>query len=316
MENSPRVQSPASKASGLIPRGSLPDYLLLHFVILLWSLTANLGKAITLISPVLVAYRTAIAAIGLAVVMIAQGTESLNGRTIRDSFLVGMFIGVHWCLFFLATQVGSVSVCLIGAATCSLWCALVEPWFGTGRTVGKLELGMGVSVLIGTAVMVFDNSLSLWGLTFGMMSAAIGAVFSFYNGRLVQRAPYLPISFYEMCGACFLTACVSGIMKRFQPDLRLIPDRVEVGYLLLLGLVCTSFAYTAYMAVLQRISVYSVCLTSNLEPVYGILLAAVLYHEHEKSQLPFWIGSAIIVLSVSAYPLLKSRSTSPSLESE
>lgn len=275
------------------------DFLLLHAVVIIWGLTAVLGKLIDLSAMVLVAWRTGLAAIGMAVWIAARRQSLWPGlRAVLRIMLVGCMIGFHWFLFFLAAKLGPVSVALIGVATCSLWCALLEPLFIRGKRIGGVELSLALVVVLGAAVIGFGDPVSWPCLLTGVAAAAVAALFSYINNALVKDHNQSVITLYEMIGAClFMTA-----LSFTQPTTRSMPQGTEWIWLLVLSQICTVWAFSVYIGLLRRISVYVISLVSNLEPVWGILLAGVIFGEYQKLNAWFWIGGIIVLAGIASYP--------------
>ena len=295
-------------------------YLLLHFVVLIWGFTAVLGLLISIPAVEIVFYRTLIAAATLAVVLLIGRKPWVLPRTTAIAILgTGALIATHWILFFTAARVANASVCLAGMATCSLWTSLLEPWM-TGRKIRIYEVGLGLLVIVGLYVIFrfeFDHAL---GLSMAIASAMLGAVFTILNARFAQRHDAYVITFYEMVGACLSVALFFPIYVAYLSEagtLLLVPTLSDWGYLLVLALVCTLYAFSVSVQLMRYVTAFAMNLTNNLEPVYGILLAVLVFGEKETMSLPFYIGTAIILLSVLAYPVirrvLRRRALSPEL---
>lgn len=281
----------------------LRDLVHLHFIVAVWGLTAILGKLISLASPVLVAWRTGLAAAGLFCILLAIRRSPWPGaRHAARILAVGCVIGVHWMLFFLPGRLGTVSAGLIGISTCSLWCALLEPVFVRGKRLGVLEISLALLAVVGAAVICGGDRVSRPGLLTGMASALVAAIFGFLNDRLVKRYDPKVIALYEMAGACIFMALAGQLFT--SPQTTWLPTGSDWIWLLLLSQLCTVYAFTAYVELLKRVSVFTISLVSNLEPVYGIAMAAVAFGEHRQLQSGFWLGAALVICSVLAYPPL------------
>jgi drug/metabolite transporter (DMT)-like permease len=291
----------------------LKDFLELHFVIFLWGFTAILGKLITIPAVELVALRTLITAVALAAIMYRYGTPFWLGRAVVLKIVgVGFLIAAHWILFFAAARVSSVSICLIGMATCSLWTAFLEPLFTKSR-VKPHEILLALLILMGLYI-IFRNETefnSILGLTMAIGSALLASIFTIINAKLVKQIPSTTITCYEMVGACLGTVLFFPIYTTYfvesgQLNFSLIP--MDWVYLLVLTLACTVYAYTAGVRLMQRISAYSMNLTVNLEPVYGIILALIIFNEGEELSSGFYLGAGVVLLSVFIYPILDAYS--------
>lgn len=286
------------------------DYIKLHFIVFLWGFTAVLGLLITLPPVEMVFYRTLLAAIGLYILLkMWKKPMRVSRRAFITIFLTGTLIAAHWIFFFLSARVSTASVCLAGMATCSLWTSFIEPLFNK-RSIKLFEVGLGLLVLVGLYIIFsfeFDHSL---GLILAIISAILAAIFSVINGQLTHRHNPYVITMYEMAGACISIVIFFPIYLYFFSDskaLVLIPTPMDWVYLGILALVCTVYAYSVSVEIMKNLSAYAVNLTVNLEPVYGILLALLVFGEKEQMNFQFYIGTAIILLSVLIYPILNKR---------
>ena len=286
----------------------LKHYLLLHLVVLIWGFTAVLGLLISIPSVEVVFYRTLIAAVALAIFLLIGRKSWVLPRTTAIAILgTGILIATHWILFFAAARVANASVCLAGMATCSLWTSLFEPWM-TGRKIRVYEVGLGLLVIVGLYVIFrfeFDHAL---GLMMAIGSAMLGAVFTVLNARFAQRHDAYVITFYEMIGAClsvvlFFPVYVSHLSE--AGALLLVPSATDWLYLIILSLVCTLYAFSVSVHLMRHVTAFAMNLTNNLEPIYGILLAVLIFGEKEAMSVPFYVGTAIILLSVLTYPVIR-----------
>lgn len=287
--------------------GSLKDYLLLHFIVLIWGFTAILGLLISLPSLELVFYRTLIATVGVAVVMLVSKKPMFV--PIPDLLKiagVGVLISLHWIFFFWSARLSTASVCLAGMATTSLWTAFVEPI--VNRTKVKwYEVALGLLVISGLLV-IFQFETGYWlGLIMALISAFLGALFSVLNGRLTMRYSPFQITLYEMAAACLFALVFMPIYASFLTEGAQIQwawRGLDWLWLLILGGICTVYAFSVSVELMKRVSVFSINLTYNLEPVYGILLAVLIFGESEKMSPQFYLGTSIILISVLIYPIL------------
>ncbi len=278
------------------------DFWLLHAVVLAWGLTAVLGKGLTLTAPVLVAWRTGLAAVGLWGWLRWQGIPlAVEARALARMLGVGLLIGLHWWLFFLAGKLGAVSTSLIGLSTTTLWCALLEPLFHKGKRLHGLEFWMGLGIVAGACVIGYGNPVAWPCLLTGVAAGLVGAVFSFFNNILVKTHDPLVITFYEMLAASVLMSLVSGL----GPATRWVPQGAEWLWLLLLSQGCTVWAFSVYIGLLRRLSVFYISLAGNLEPMWGILLAGAMLGEYQQFTPSFWLGAVLVLASVIVYPILK-----------
>ena len=292
----------------------LKDYLRLHFIVLLWGFTAILGKLLQPMPPVeLVFWRTVLASLGLVGLLAVRRLGwRLPWAEVLKLLGVGALVAAHWITFFLAARLSSVSVCLAGLATLALWTSVLEPlvlW----RPVRPYEVGLGLAAMVGLYLISQAELSQLTGLLVAVASAGLSALFSVLNSQLVKRHAPVRLTFYEMVGACLSISLFFPFYTRY-----LVPDgRLHLawhGYdWLWLGLLagaCTVYAFASSVELMKRLSAFVVNLTINLEPVYGIVLAQILFvlkvkgFGQERMSGGFYAGTLIILFSVLIHPLL------------
>jgi drug/metabolite transporter (DMT)-like permease len=285
-------------------RASWRDWVKLHLVVVAWGFTAILGKLVSLPAVELTVWRTALAAVGLAGIMaFRRRRPELDPGAAWAFFGTGALIGGHWMLFFLSARLGSASVTLAAMPTVLVWSSLIEPWVdGTRRwRAGELLVG---AVMVGAVWLIYRVEFSQWmGFTVGLVSAFLAAVFAVWNKGLVAKHDPTVITGFQMLAAC--AVCVAAMP--WSGAGWSWPSKADWLWLLLLSQVCTVGAYVAYLQVLRRLSVFTVNVVYNLEPVYGILLAALVFGETERMSPGFYLGAAIIVLGVTALPWIRGK---------
>ncbi|WP_424961869.1 DMT family transporter [Ekhidna sp.] len=285
------------------------DYLTLHFIVLIWGFTAILGLLIDIPSVEVVFFRTLIAAIGLFVLLkLWKRSLKINSRKHLLQILgTGSLIALHWILFFLSARISNASVCLAGMATCSLWTSLIEP-LSQGRKIKRFEVMLSIIAFIGIAVIFNVEFDYLAGLLTAVLSAFIASVFTVINGRLTKTYDPYVITYYEMVGACLSIAAFFPIYSiYFVESLSLAPSLSDWFYLSMLAIVCTVYAYSVSVELMKRLSAFSINLVVNLEPVYGIILALIIFGDSEEMSPGFYGGTLLILTSVLLYPLLNRR---------
>lgn len=302
-------------------KASLTDYFQLHFIVLIWGFTAILGKLLQPLDPsAVVLFRTLLAVFGLGIVLTVR-RQNLRVSTVDVWKLLGTggLIGLHWVLFFLAARLSNVSVCLAGMATSSLWASVLEPLL-LRRRVRPIEVALGGAVMAGLYLIFRFEFDKVVGLSVAVGAAMLSALFTIINSRFTHKYDALVISFYEMAGALLgavilwlltwqLTGEEAGTVVQYVPQ-----TGMQWLWLLVLSLVCTVYAYTVGVSLLRKFSAYLAILTVNLEPVYGILLALLIFGDTEHMTSGFYIGTLVILIAVLAYPFLsgqKSTNTTP-----
>lgn len=286
------------------------DYFKLHFIVFLWGFTAILGKLITIPAVEMVFYRAILAALGMGVViLLTRGTFRVSRRRMIQLLLIGLIVALHWVAFFGAARASNVSVSLVGFATNSLWTALLVPWFNK-TNLKKFELILGLVVLFGLYIIFsFDFQYRL-GLVLAVLAGLTSAVFSIFNARLVREIPAYTITFYEMIGAFSGLAVFMPLYKALWApgnELHLAPTAMDWFYIGILAIVCSVYAYSEAVELMKKISVFLIQLSLNLEPVYGIIMAVLIFREKEKMGANFYLGTLIILSAVLLYPVFRKR---------
>ena len=285
------------------------DLIELHFLVLLWGFTAVLGLLIEIPSVEITFFRTFISFVVIGLGLLIAGRElKVEWSALPRLFFVGFLFAAHWILFFLAAKVSNASLCLAGMATTALWSSLLEPLFGKKR-ISKLEMMLSLVALVGISIVFkveFDRAL---GLFLAMGAALLASVFTIANKNLVGKHEPFKIMFYEMLGATIAITLFLPIYKIFMTNgvLHLNPSLSDWAYLMILGVICTVYAYTMSVKLLKRISAFTVNFTINLEPVYGIVLAVIILGDSERMDTGFYLGTLLILFSVILYPILKKR---------
>jgi drug/metabolite transporter (DMT)-like permease len=288
--------------------------LTLHGVVFLFAATAFLGHLISLSAPAVVVWRTAMAALGAAavVVMGRRGALLPRWRTIQALVAIGAIAGIHWLCFFGAIRLANVSICLAGMATTSLFTAFTEPLL-EGRKVKPLEVALGCLVAIGILLVAGFERGRFAGLLVALLGAFLAAIFPVFNRRIVRSGKVDPMVMvtWEMLGALGVSLAVLPVLPASGGITGLGAwHGLDWLWLLILALVCTVFAHALHISLLRQITAYAANLANNLEPVYGILGAAWLFGEHRDLHPGFYAGAATILAANILHPLLaRSAST-------
>ncbi len=289
---------------------SRQDYIKLHFIVFLWGFSAILGKLVSIPSVEMILYRGLMAAAGMAVVIgITKGTFIVARNDVLKLILIGFIVAFHWIAFFAAARVSNVSVSLVGFATNSLWAALLEPLFNRSQ-VKRFEVLLGLVVLLGLYIIFsFDFQYKL-GLLLGVVAGLTSAVFSIFNSKMVRTVPANTITFYEMAGIVAGIVAFLPIYKNtfaHNHSLALVPAPMDWVYIGLLAGVCSVYAYSTAVELMKKLSVFLIQLSLNLEPVYGIIMALIIFGDEEKMGINFYLGTMFILAAVLLYPVLKQR---------
>lgn len=271
---------------------SARDHLILQGVVLVWGITSILGKLITLPPETLVVWRTGIAAAALGGWFLARRERVSFGLWEKRAFANGFLIGLHWYLFFLAVRLGNVSTMLTGIATMALWVALLEPLVIRDRRLHLRECLLALVVTGGVALVAGSGDVSLPSLFTGVLAAAVAALFSIFNARIVRHVPALTMTLYEMISAAVFCT-VLGLVT--PGTAQWLPANADWLPLLTLAILCTVGAFSICVWLQKRVPAFTIGIASNLEPVYGMILAAIVFGSSEVMGPRFYAGAGIII---------------------
>ncbi len=287
-------------------------YLYLHFCVLLWGFTAILGKLISLQALPLVGWRVLLCSVALWFMIPRASLRALPRAAWRQMILVGALVGVHWLCFYGAIKLSNASVAVATMGAISFFSALAEPLVLKKR-LNRMELGLGILVLPGMALVAGNLDLTMrTGFFVGILGALLAAVFTALNKRILDSEsppPALVISFVELFSAFLTTALCLPLWLAFMPDTRLLPLGMDWLWLLLLAGLCTLLPYYLALVGMRKLTAFTANLITNLEPVYGVLFAVLIFREDKVMSNEFYLGVAIIIAAVFSHPFLKKQVT-------
>ena len=279
-------------------KNSLIHYLHLHFLVFIAGFTAILGELITNSSESIVWHRMAIASIlAFFVLILRKNTLFISFSKLKKYSFQGLIIALHWITFFEAIKQSNISITLAMFSTAAFFTSILEPIF-YNRNIKFSEIFLGFSVIAGI-FLIFNSEIKyLSGIFLGIISALLASFFSVFNGILVKEDNAVRISFYEFfTGVIFITLF---LFLRNDVKSLLIQNIFSLNYLYIfvLGSICTAYAFIASVYLLKYISPFSMVLTYNLEPIYGIILAICIFGSNEIMTFEFYIGFFLILSSI------------------
>jgi drug/metabolite transporter (DMT)-like permease len=288
--------------------GNLRPYTELHTAVFLFGFTGILGQLIELNSNILVWHRLWMAALGmLGYVLLIGKWRLLTAKEIVRITAVSSVIVVHWLLFYGSIKLASVSVAMICLSTIALFTAILDPLIHR-KPIAKAELALSVFAVLGVTLMAEDQKQHLLGIAVGLASAFFSALFTVLNKSLVDRYDSRLLSFYELFTGFLLLCVLLPIVNVMMPLGKWTPSGSDWLYLALLSFFCTVIAFNLSLSSLRFLSPFTVNLSINLEPVYGIALAFVVFQEYRELGLGFYLGAGLILASVLADVVWKKRS--------
>ncbi|SHF76926.1 Uncharacterized membrane protein [Flavobacterium segetis] len=280
------------------------SYLNLHLIVFIWGFTAILGALITITADALVWYRMFLAAIFLGLFLVFKKKSfRIPLRSFLKLIFVGLLIALHWIFFFKAIHVSNVSITLSVFSLGAFFASILEPLF-YGRKVLWYEVFFGLIIIAGLALIMKVEINYLDGMLYALAAIILGVLFTLMNGKLIADHDPSVISFYEFLAGVFFISIYFLFQQKFSFDFFILTTNNWI-LILVLASVCTAYAFTASVKVMQKLTPYTVMLTTNLEPVYGIILAYFILGGKEKMSFEFYIGALIIVLTVILNGIIK-----------
>lgn len=285
------------------------NLIILHITVFVWGFTGILGALISIDATHLVWYRVLIAFISLyGYFLFKKILIRVSLETFLKLFFTGAIVAAHWILFFQSIKLSTVSVALVSLSSLTLFTAILEPLLKRQKISG-LEIFTGLMIISGIyMIFKFESRYSV-GIISGLLSALCASIFSIINSKQIQNRPAPIISFYELIGAWVWVSLYLLISEGLKAPVSLNPS--DLFFLLILGTVCTSLAYVAGVAVMKELSAFRVALITNLEPVYGIILAFMFFGKREQMTPGFYAGAIIVLGTIFLYPYLKSIKRKP-----
>ncbi|MFD2825477.1 DMT family transporter [Leeuwenhoekiella polynyae] len=283
---------------------NLKSYLHLHFIVFIWGFTAVLGALISIGATELVWYRMLIASAVLFVYIKFKGISlKANRKTQLGLTAAGIIIALHWLTFFGAVKISNVSITLAMMSTGAFFTSILEPVFYK-RKVIWYEIIFGLLVICGLYLIFEVETRYTEGIIVALISALLSAVFTLINGKYAQKHNPVVISFYELfTGALFITVFLA-FTARFDAEFFQL-EQLDWLYLIILATVCTAYAFFASVKVMKHLTPYTIMLTTNMEPVYGIILAFLILGDAEQMNTGFYLGAILILCTVILNGILK-----------
>lgn len=270
----------------------------LHVAVFLWGFTGVLGRAISLNEGWLVWWRMCITAVTLWVLFALQGKiHKISFKDFLKIASIGFTLAIHWLLFYGSIKYSNVSIALTCLATSGLLSALIEPLFFKKR-INFFEVLLGLFALVGIGIIYFSNLHFSIGIYIGLLSALFTVVVSILNKKIVKG--YMPqtITLYQLTGGFLGLSLLMPLYEWLFPSAVHMPQHADWLWLIILSWCCTILTFFLYIRALQKISAFTMNLTLTLEPVYGVILAFILYHENEALSKYFYIGFLLILTAV------------------
>jgi drug/metabolite transporter (DMT)-like permease len=283
-------------------------YLELHLAVFLFGFTGILGKLITLNELPLVWWRMFLTSLSFLffIKTIRTAIKKVDTKFIKHLMFIGFLVAIHWVCFFGSIKYSNVSIALITFSTTTFFTAILEPLM-TKSKFKTSEILLGLLIIPGMYLIVNAVKLEyMFGVVLGVLGALLACIFSIMNKKIIHKMDSVSMTAIELSsGWAFLTVIIP-IYFYFSNDATFLPQGwADVSYLLVLSILCTTFAFILSLRVMKYLSAFVVNLTISLEPIYAIIMAIILFNENEELTPTFYIGAIIIMLAVFGHPIVK-----------
>ena len=275
-------------------------------MVLILGFTGIFGKLISLNTIELVWYRMLIAFITLFTFLAFK--KELTKIKKKDFFgllFVGSLVAVHWFFFFESIKVSNVSVAVVCLSTASFFSAMIEPFF-LKRKPKLYEYILGIVVFVTLFLMLEAETKYTMGYVYGIIASFLGTLFTLYNAKYINRLEASKITMVEMLAG----VVIFSILMLINKEIGISNLKININdfvYLFLLGTICTAAVFVWMVEIMKYISPYSLIMAINLEPIYSIVLALIIFSESEHMNLSFYIGASVIILVVFLESYLKNK---------
>lgn len=273
-------------------------FIQLHTAIFLAGFTGILGRLINLNEGMLVIYRLIITVLSLWILFFFQ--KKITRIPVREMlriFGVGFIAVMHWVTFYGSIKYSNISVALVCFSAVGFFSAVLEPIIFRKR-IKLTELFFGLLAIAGIAIIFHFDPQYKKGIAIGIASSILASLFPIFNRQFVRHYSPETVTLYELTGGLITLSIFLPVYLWLLPDGNYIPTLADIGWLFVLSWVCTVLAFNLSMASLKKVSAFTVNLSYNIEPVYGITLAFLVFHENKFLSGQFYIGLAMIVCSV------------------
>lgn len=278
----------------------------MHFVILIFGFTGILGKLITIEAIPLVFWRTLIG--GGAIYVWLKVRRKVSKKSTSDVLKmggIGLLVAIHWITFFASIKISNVSVALTMLATSPMFTGFLEPLIFK-RKIDWRELTVAGVVLLGVGtIFSFDTTYHM-GMILGIISAFFASLFATFNGVLIKTHDASNISLVELLSASAAIFLLLFFTGEVNGDLFVLSGQ-DWFWITILALVATSFAFIAFTSVMKVLTPFTTSVAINLEPIYSIILAVIIFGDEEIMGPRFYIGASIIIGAVMLNTILKRK---------
>jgi drug/metabolite transporter (DMT)-like permease len=270
----------------------------LHTAVFLWGFTGVLGRVITLDQTWLVWYRLLITAISLWVLyFFLNKIRKLPLRSVFFIGCIGLIQALHWVCFYGSIKYANITIALTTLSTSALLASVIEPLL-LKKKFDLVEIFLGLFAIAGIIIIYNTHIQFSIGIIIGLLAALLTVIVSVLNKKIVDNYQPEQITLYQLTGGFVGLSLLLPVYQYYFPEKHFAPQPMDWLWLVILSWVCTIMTFFLYIRSLKKISAFTMNLTLTLEPIYGILLAFLIYHENEKLSKWFYLGFGLIALAV------------------
>ena len=270
----------------------------LHIAVWLAGFTGVLGRLITLNEGLLVWYRLLISSVSMWILF--SLTRKLQRISIKDILKlsgIGFLSALHWVCFYGSIKYANVSVALVCFSAVGFFTALFEPIFFK-KGINAIEILLELLVIAGIYIIFHFDPKYKTGVILGVICALLLAFVMIFIRQFVQRINSQTLLTYQLSGGLITLSFFMPLYLKEFPTSYLIPGLNDWIWLLVLAWFCSVLAFQFSVNSLKKLTAFTVNLSFNLEPVYGIILAFIIYHENKELGWSFFTGLSLIVLAL------------------
>lgn len=279
----------------------------MHLSVLLWGITGVLGRSIDLSEGVLVWYRLLLTILTLFIHAIWTKRFAVPDRkSLLQMGSIGIILMVHWLFFYGAIKYSNISITLSMLASQALLTSVIE-WLFYKKPFSRSDLFFGAIAMVGIWIIFMSEGVYLTGIILSLIAAVVGTFFNIFNKPIVEKHDTIMVSLIEIFMGFLVLSFLLPFYVSYFDISKLFPSGNDWILLWILAFVCTHLTLILSLNALRYLDAFTLNLSVNLEPVYGIILAALIFHEHESLTLRFYIGGALILLSVVLHGYYQAR---------
>ncbi len=272
-------------------------FLQLHLAILLASCSGIFGNLISLDPVLITGYRMLLASVMLLLLLVIKYGRIIVDKSNRHILWLGVLLAFHWVFFYGSIKYANVSVGVVCFCLSGFFTALISPLVNRKR-ISWVELLLSSLTLAGILLIFHFDASFRTGIVLGIISSLLFALYATLNERVNQSGQVIKTTALQMVGGTLAMGLLLPFYRAGKSSLSLLPTSEDFVFLFLLALGCTVCMCLLLNRAQKVISAFTVSLSFNLEPVYSILLAVLLFDEDKMLGTAFYLGLTLIVLSL------------------